>query len=302
VSSAGAAFRAGEFVDPEEANVSSFDLGLFNSDSVYDVVSVWGGRFFMLDEHLERFEASARSWRLEIPHSRAEIKRIVAELVSRAGLENAYVKVQLTRGRPPVPSRDPRRAVPVFVALAIPYVWIWGEQRCREGGALHVSSIERISTRAVDTNVKNYCRADFVQSQFEAFERDCDDAVLLGPDGRLTEGIGWNILLVHGGSVSSPRDNVLGGITRMAVQEICVEKGIPFELAHHGLVALEGADEVFLSSTAGGVLPVLSVDGRDVGDGAPGPVTRRIQAEYWKRREQGWHGTPVAELLRITAP
>jgi branched-chain amino acid aminotransferase len=297
----GAAFRAGEFVNPDEANVSSFDLGLFNSDSVYDVISVWRRRFFMLDEHLERFSHSAATWNLEIPHDRGEVGRILAELVDRAGLEDAYVKVQLTRGRPPPPSRDPRDADPLFIALAIPYVWLWGERRCREGGSLHVSSIERISTRAVASRVKNYCRADFVQSQFEAYEHGCDDAVLLGPDGNLTEGIGWNVLLVHGGAISSPRDNVLPGITRAAVGEICAEMGIPFELRPLGLADLESAEEIFLSSTAGGVLPVLSVDGRDVGNGAAGPLTERIQAEYWQRRKEGWHGTDVSGLLGVRA-
>lgn len=298
---AGAAFRDGELVSLEEANVSCLDLGLFNADAVYDVISVWRGRFFMLDAHLRRFEHSAAAWHLRIPHERSELEMILARLVERAGLDDAYVKVQLTRGLAPAGSRDPRRAEQVLTALAIPYHWLWGERGCREGGTLHVSSIERISNRALDTTVKNFCRADFVQSQFEAWERGCDDAVLLGPDGNLTEGIGWNILLVEDGVVRTPGDNVLGGITRLAVEEICRDRDVPFELATLGRKRLDGADEVFLSSTAGGIIPVLEIDGEQVGSGVAGPLTKTIQNEYWSRREAGWHGVTVAEMLQVTA-
>lgn len=298
---AGAAFRAGEFVSPEEVTVSSSDLGLFNCDAVYDVVSVRQSRFFMLDEHLDRFQHSARAWHLEIPYERDEIKAILARLVERAGLEDAYVKLQLTRGRSPDGSRDPRRSEQVFIAFAIPYHWLWGEWRSRQGGTVHVSSIERISTRAIDTKVKNFCRADFVQAQFEAFERGHDDAVLLGPDGSVTEGIGWNILVVQDGSVRTPQGNVLGGITRLAVREICADEGIPFALEDFDRAALDEVDEIFVSSTAGGVLPVLRIGERTMGEAA-GPVTGRLQEQYWSRRDAGWHGTRVAELLQLAAP
>lgn len=291
-----AAYRDGEMIAFEDASVSCLDLGLFNGDSVYDVISVWRGRFFKLDEHLDRFERSATAWSLPIPRPRGEIEGILAAVVDRAGLEDAYVKVQLTRGRAAGHSRDPREACPELVALATPYRWIWGESRCRDGGALHVSSIERISSRAIDSSVKNYCRADFAQSQLEAFEHGCDDAVLLTPEGLLTEGIGWNIMLVEGDRVRSPARNVLPGVTRSAVQEICEESGVGFELCDLDRGRLDAADEVFASSTAGGVMPVITIDAARVGDGSPGPLTRRIQSEYWGRRDRGWHGTPVSSL------
>lgn len=292
----GVAFRNGETVGVEDASVSCLDLGLFNGDSVYDVISVWGGQFFMLDHHLERFERSAAAWSLPIPRPRDELKSILGSLVERAGFEQAYVKVQLSRGRTSGLARDPRGASPELIALALPYHWIWGEQRCRGGGTLHVSSIERISTRAIDSAVKNYCRADFAQSQLEAYEHGCDDAVLLSWDGFLTEGIGWNLLLVEDGRVYTPGRNVLPGITRLAVREICEDSGIDFEFSDLDRSQLEAADEVLVSSTAGGVIPVLAIDGEPVGDGEPGVLTRRIQSRYWRRRESGWHGTPVAAL------
>jgi branched-chain amino acid aminotransferase len=120
---------------------------------------------------------------------------------------------------------------------------------------------------------------------------------VLNPDGTLCEGIGWNICVVRSGEVATPRDNVLEGVTRSAVREICVDEAIPFEFRPVTVAELAAADEVFLTSTAGGVLPVIQLDGTDVSDGTPGPVTRHLRDSYWSRREHGWHGAEVGEIL-----
>lgn len=295
---AGVVFIDGEFVAPEEARMSIFDYGFTWGDCVYDVTSVWRGWFFKLDEHLTRFERSCAGFRLSNPYSRDEVKAILAECVDRAGLEDAYVKVEVTRGTTPDHSRDLRLARNRFTAYAIPYVWIWGEERCRNGASLHLCRrLERISSRAVDQRFKNYNRADLVQGRLDAYDAGCDDAVMVGPDGALSEGFGWNILLVRGGTVATPSWNVLEGCTREAVAEICRDEGIPFEVRRVEPEELETADEVFATTTAGGVMPVVAIDSRPVGDGSPGPITRLLQEEYWSRRRAGWHGTRVADLL-----
>jgi branched-chain amino acid aminotransferase len=295
---AGVVFIDGEFVAPEEARMSIFDYGFTWGDCVYDVTSVWRGWFFKLDEHLTRFERSCAGFRLSNPYSRDEVKAILAECVDRAGHEDAYVKVEVTRGTTPDHSRDLRLARNRFTAYAIPYVWIWGEERCRNGASLHLCRrLERISSRAVDQRFKNYNRADLVQGRLDAYDAGCDDAVMVGPDGALSEGFGWNILLVRGGTVATPSWNVLEGCTREAVAEICRDEGIPFEVRRVEPEELETADEVFATTTAGGVMPVVAIDSRPVGDGSPGPITRLLQEEYWSRRRAGWHGTRVADLL-----
>lgn len=294
----GIVFIDGEFVPPEEARMSIFDYGFTWSDCVYDVTSVWHGWFFKLDEHLDRFERSCAGFRLTNPYSRGEVKKILAECVERAGLDDAYVKVELTRGTTPDQSRDLRLATNRFTAYAIPFVWIWGEEKCRDGVALHLCRrFERISSRAVDQRLKNYNRADLVQGRLDAYDAGCDDAVLVGPDGSLSEGFGWNILLVKDGAVATPDWNVLEGCTRAAVQEICRDEEIPFETRRVEPEELLEADEVFATTTAGGVMPVLAIDSRLVGDGRAGPVTRLLQQHYWGRRAEGWHGTRVADVL-----
>jgi branched-chain amino acid aminotransferase len=295
---AGVVFIDGEFVPPEEARMSIFDYGFTWSDCVYDVTSVWRGWFFQLEEHLDRFERSAAGFRLRSPYSRDEIKSILAECVTRAGLEDAYVKIELTRGLTPNQSRDLRLAQQRFTAYAIPYVWIWGEETTRNGANLHVCRrFERVSSRAIDQRLKNYNRADLVQGRLDAYDAGCDDAVLVGPDGELTEGFGWNILVVKDGTVATPDWNVLEGRTREAVAEICRDELIPFELRRVEPEELETADEVFATTTAGGVMPVVAIDSRPVGDGQPGPITRLLRDHYWARRSEGWHGTRVADLV-----
>ena len=299
----GSVFIDGEFVSPEDARMSIFDYGFTWSDCVYDVTSVWRGWFFKLDDHLERFERSCAGFRLAHPYSRDEVKEILAECVDRAGLEDAYVKVEVTRGTTPNNSRDLRLARNRFTAYAIPYVWVWGEEKCRDGANVHLCRrFERISSRAVDQRLKNYNRGDLAQGRLDAYEVGCDDAVLVAPDGALSEGFGWNILLVTGGTVATPEWNVLEGCTREAVQEICRDEGVPFELRRVEPDELYSADEVFAATTAGGVMPVVAVDSRPVGDGRPGPVTRLLQEQYWARRVAGWHGTRVADLLAARAP
>jgi branched-chain amino acid aminotransferase len=294
---AGVVFTDDEFVAPEDARMSIFDYGFTWGDCVYDVTSVWRGWFFKLDDHLDRFERSCAGFRLSHPYSRQQVKSILAECVDRAGLEDAYVKLEVTRGTTPNNSRDLRLATNRFTAYAIPYVWIWGEERCRNGANLHLCRrFERISSRAVDQRFKNYNRADLVQGRLDAYDAGCDDAVLVSPDGSLSEGFGWNILLVTHGTVATPDWNVLEGCTREAVQEICVDEQIPFELRRVEPEELEAADEVFATTTAGGIMPVIAVDSRSVGSGRPGPITRLLQQQYWGRRAEGWHGVRVSDL------
>ena len=293
----GIVFIDGEYMRPDEARMSIFDTGFVWGDGVYDVTSTWNGWFFMLDEHLERFGRSCAGFRLQNPWSFEAMRRICAECVDRAGLSNAYVKMQITRGVPPPGVRDPRGLKPSVVVYAVPYVWIWGEDKCRNGVSLHVSSVERVSSRAIDQRFKNYNRADLVQARLEAYDNGCDDAVLAGPDGFLTEGPGFNVFVVTDGTVASPDDNVLEGITRRAVRELCEREGIPFELRRIRPEEMTGAGEVFASTTAGGVMPVTGINGKPIGNGHAGLVTSRIQSAYWSGREAGWHGVRPGDIL-----
>jgi branched-chain amino acid aminotransferase len=298
---AGVAFVDGEFVAPEQAQMSIFDAGFMYSDTVYDVLSGWDGWLFKLDEHLERFANSCKGFRLENPYSPEEVRRIVGECVERSGLRESYVKVELTRGVIPQNGRDLRDASQRFVAYAVPYVWIWGEEKCRAGANVHLSTkYRRIPSQAVDARFKNYNRADLVQARLDGYELGCDDAMLIGTDGSLTEGFGWNVMVVKDGRVSTPESNVLHGVTRETVEELCEIEGVPYDARRLDPEELANADEVFAATTAGGIMPIIALDSVPVADGAAGPHTRRLQELYWAKRSEGWHGTRTEQILAAT--
>lgn len=289
----GAAFVAGAFMPVEEAAVPILDRGFVRSDATYDVAHVWRGRFFRLDDHLERFEASMRGLALELPYSRAQIAAIMTECVRLAGLRDAYVQVTCTRGVPPAGSRDPRTCRNRFYAFAVPFVWIADETQRRDGMRLHVAGIERIPPESVDPRIKNFHWIDLTQGLLEAYRHDADIGVLVDRRGNLTEGTGFNIFVARDGALATPERGVFEGMTRRTVIELCHDEGIPCEKKPVPAAALADADEVFLTSTAGGIMPIREIDGRAVGDGQPGPLTRRLDTLYWSRKAEGWLGTPV---------
>jgi branched-subunit amino acid aminotransferase/4-amino-4-deoxychorismate lyase len=298
--SRGCVFIDGEFVAPEDARISIFDPGFTRGDAVYDTVSVWKGSFFRLDDHVERFFASCRRARLAPPYDAGEVKALLAECVDRGGLEDAYVQAVSTRGSYPDPTvRDPRTCRNSFIGLAIPYVWIISPERQDEGLDLAIAGdVRRTPPEAIDPRMKNFNWLDLQRGLFEALDRSCDTAVLLTPSGLLAEGPGFNLFTVRGGRILTPRANVLEGITRRTVLELAAEVGAPVEEADLRPDDLRGADEAFLSSTAGGVMPVARVDGVPLrADGGPGPLSRRLRELYWSKREAGWYATPVADLL-----
>jgi branched-chain amino acid aminotransferase len=138
---------------------------------------------------------------------------------------------------------------------------------------------------------------DLTRGLLEAYEKGGDSALLCTPDGFLSEGPGFNIWLAKDGKLFTPRGNLLEGVTRRAVFELARDMGV--ETTDKPLTPedLRAADEAFTSTTAGGITPVTQVDGKTLGNGAPGILTTRLMSEYWRRREAGWHGTRVADVL-----
>jgi branched-chain amino acid aminotransferase len=294
----GIAFVDGEYGPASEAKISIFDIGFTRGDAVYDTVSVWKDYFFRLDEHVARFLRSCAGMRLSCPYAPPELKRILAGCVDRAGLPDAYVQMIVTRGTfPSMTRRDPRLCRNTFVAFALPYIWIISPERQEEGINLVIAENRRTPTEAIDPRVKNFNWMDMQRGLFEALDRGGDTAVLCTPAGYLAEGPGFNLWIAHDGVLSTPRSNVLEGMTRRTVFDLAAEMGLRAREADLTPDALRTADEAFLSSTAGGIMPVSQVDGRPVGAGRPGSLTRRLRALYWDKREAGWLGTPVKELL-----
>ncbi len=298
----GMAFVDGDYMKPSEAKISVLDNGFTKSDVVYDVTSTWKGRFFRLDDHVDRFLRSCDGVRLACPYSADEIKRILAECVHRGGVDEAsYVELLLTRGhyRSWIGGvlADLRDTDVTFVAYAIPYVWIMPYELQETGMTFIIAKTPRIPDECVDARFKNFHWGDLNRARFEAIDADAHNAMLCTLEGHLAEGPGFNMFWVKDGTLRTPGRNVLEGITRMAVFDLANEAGIPVESGDYPPEALLDADEAFICSTAGGIMPVVRIDERTLSNGAPGPISSSVRKRYWEKREAGWLGTPVTDLI-----
>ncbi|HEX2545691.1 MAG TPA: aminotransferase class IV [Ramlibacter sp.] len=283
----GAAWQRGSYVPIAQASVPLTDWGFLRSDATYDVVTVWEGAFFRLDAHLDRFERSCRRFRLDPGKTREEITAILTQCVRLAGLRSAYVEMLCTRGQPPWGSRDPRQAVNQFHAFAVPYVWIANEEQRRRGLHVLVSDVQRIPAASVDPTAKNYHWNDMTMGLLGALDAGADTVVLTDAQGNVVEGPGFNVFAVRDGTLVTPAEGVLEGVTRRTVLEMAEALGIPVQVRALPAAEWRSADEAFLSTSGGGVLPVTRVDGKPVGTGEPGALTRRLADTYW-----AWHGEP----------
>ena len=284
--SAGAAWMEGKVVPISEAKISVFDWGLTRSDITYDVVHVWEGAFFRLDDYLDRFMASQAKLRLDVGMGRMEIRAALVDLVTTSKLESAYVSMVASRGTPIVPgTRDPRACKNYFYAWAVPFIWVIPEEIAKRGAHISVAEdARRIPVNSVDPTVKNYHWGDMTAALFQALDDGYDTTVLLDHEGFVTEGPGFNIFVVIDGVVVTPRSGMLEGISRKTVMEICTELDVPCKAWDIPLNAFLEADEVFTATTAGGPVPVTRVDGRILGNDAAGPITATILEAYW-----AWH-------------
>lgn len=289
----GIAFIDGVYMPLAKASIPLTDRGFVRSDATYDVAHVWKGRFFRLDDHIERFQQSMKGLRMSLPYSSQEIADILIECVRRSGLRDAYVQMTCTRGVPPRGTRDPRLCQNRFYAFAQPFVWIANEEQRRDGLKMVISSVQRIQPEAVDPRIKNFHWLDLTGGIFEAYDRDAVVAVLIDREGNITEGAGFNVFAVRDGVLATPDRGVFEGMTRRTVIELAREAGIACEIRPVSADELRGADEIFITSTAGGIMPVTELDGRIYGNGRPGSITNRIHDLYWGRKEDGWLCTTV---------
>lgn len=290
----GCAYVDDAYVPISEAKISVLDWGFNKSDVTYDVVHVRDGGFFRLDDHLDRFFASMASLRMKVPHDKAEMAEILTECVRRSGLRNSYVAMVTTRGVPqPGAPRKPSVIPNRFIAYAIPWVDVISEEIQERGAHLIIAKTPRIPAASVDPTVKNYHWGDMIRALFEAEDAGADTAVLLDLDGYVTEGPGFNVFAVIDGTVVSPDRGALEGVTRQSVLDLCDKLGIPSEVRPMTADELLEADEVFTSTTAGGVMPASRIDGRIKGNDRPGPISMRLKETYWQQHGEGWHMTPI---------
>ena len=289
----GAAWIDGRYRPVEDAKLSVLDLGVTRSDSTYDVVHVWDGRFYRLGAHLDRFAAGLARLRLDPGRDRAEIETLLHGCVRHAGLQAAYVSMTCTRGRMPPGSRDLRTARNMFYCYAVPFIWISRPEQQQTGARLWISDVTRIPPQSFDPTVKNYHWLDLDLALLEAYDHDADLVVLRDLSGAVSEGPGYNVFAHSSGRWLTPGRGTLAGITRRSMIELAREAGQQVDEGVLTAADLLAADEVLVTSTAGGIMPVTVVDGVPVGAGTPGPLTRKLRDLYWASHQDPRYSTPV---------
>ncbi|TKT80169.1 aminotransferase class IV [Aquamicrobium sp. LC103] len=289
----GVAYLDGQFLPMSEAKISVLDWGFLHSDATYDTVHVWDGRFFRLDLHIDRFFGGLERLRMTLPFGRERLEEILHDCVALSGHRSAYVEMLCTRGASPTFSRDPRDAVNRFMAFAVPFGSVADAEQLERGLHVAISGRVRIPPSSIDPAIKNYHWLDLVRGLYDAYDRGAETALLVDADGNVAEGPGFNVFAVQKGRLTTPASGVLPGITRRSVFDLCAEEDIEAVAADLPVAALRSADEVFITSTAGGIMPVTAVDGAPVADGEVGPVTRRLKDLYWtKHKDPAW-SSPV---------
>ena len=289
----GIALVEGAFCPVSEARIPLLDWGFLRSDACQDTVSVWDGAFFRLEDHLERFERSFSRLRMICPYDRDSLRQLAIEAVRLTGFREAYLQLIMTRGRPPIGSRDLRLANNSFFLFCVPYISIATPEQREQGLHLIVSDIQRIPSTSVDPTIKTYHWLDFEMGLFEAYDRGGDTVILTDGKGDVTEGPGFNLFAVKEGKLLTPEAGCLNGMTRDTVFELAAETNLECTLASLSARDLCTMDELFISSTAGGLMPVTKVDGQSLGTSSIGPVTSRLRDLYWAKRRAGWHATLV---------
>lgn len=296
------AFIDDEFVPISEAKISITEPTFTKSDVVYDTLAVWNKYIFRLDDHLKRFTNSYQEMQITPPYTPEEIRKIVAEGVHRSGLQNCCVTLMATRGPfIDLTDRDIRKCKNGLMAVYVPYYWVLGDHRKSSGVNMILTDNKRVPASAIDARVKNFNWMDLTRGLLEAYQKGGDSAILCTPDGMLSEGPGFNVWLSKNGKLYTPKGNLLEGITRQTVFELASEIGIETMEKPLSPDDLKNADEAFASTTAGGITPITQINGKTLGNGAPGILTSKLIDEYWDRLDAGWLGTRAEDVIEVTA-
>jgi len=283
----------GKYLPESEAKISVFDHIVLYGDGVYDTCCAWGGKVFKLDRHIERFYESARAVAIAMPLKKAELKDVILTTVRRNELRDAYIKMIVTRGVGEKPLLSPYNCIPSLIIFAKPYMKLAGGNSMGGGISVKSSSLRKIPPECWDPRIKAINYLNHVLMRFEANEAGADDALELGTDGYVAEAPGYNVFVVKKGILFTPKENILLGITRETIFELASEMSL--EVIENRLTIFDfyTADEVFFCSTAGGIFPVVKVDGRIVSDGTPGPITKSINKAYIDLLESGEKSTEI---------
>jgi branched-chain amino acid aminotransferase len=271
----------GKFVDRQAATVSVFDHGLLYGDGVFEGIRSYNGLIFKLHEHLDRLFESAHTIMLKIPLSKPELADAVRQSLRVNKLANAYIRLVVTRGEGDL-GLDPRKCTRPTVFVIADRIELYPKKLYEQGLELITVATQRNVPEALNPQIKSLNYLNNILAKIEAINAGYEEAIMLSPSGYVTECTGENIFAVAGKQLLTPPPHigVLRGITRRTVMELGAKQRLAVReelLTRHDLF---NADEVFLTGTAAEIVPVVKIDGRVIGKGSPGPVTKKLQQAF----------------------
>lgn len=270
-----------EIVPRDSAKVSVFDSVVQGGDAVWEGLRVYGGRVFKLDEHLDRLSDSAKALAFVNVPTRREIKKaIFTTLISNGMFENAHIRLTLTRGKKVTSGMSP--AFNLYgCTLIVLAEWKPPVYDNTSGVTLVTATTRRNSPNNLDSKIHHNNLLNNILAKVEGNLAKADDAIMLDKDGYVSETNATNIFLVKKGNVLTPHaDYCLPGITRATVMELVVKENLVLQERRISLSEFHTADEVWTTGTMGELTPVVMIDGRVVGNGKVGPITRQVQNAY----------------------
>ena len=271
----------GKLFDKNDAKISVYDHGLLYGDGVFEGIRVYSGKVFRLREHIDRLYESARSIHLEIPMTREQMTEALLSTVKANNKKDGYIRLVATRGAGSL-GLDPRKTTDPQVIIITDHISLYPEELYEHGLKIITAGTTRNHPNAVNPRIKSLNYLNNILGKIEATQAGCLEALMLNPQGEVAECTGDNIFVVQRGQIHTPPIDagILEGITRGAVIELAHAAGYAvIERTMHRLDVYK-AEECFLTGTAAELIPVVECDGRVIGTGRPGPITRELRQRF----------------------
>lgn len=284
----------GEYYPKSQAKISVYDHGLLYGDGVFEGIRVYKGVVFKLKEHVERLYDSAHSIMLQMPLTKEQMINAVLETLRKNKLRDGYIRLIVTRGIGDL-GLDPRKCPKASTIIIADTIKVYAGEAKEKGITTIISWVRRDPVDATTHEIKSLNYLNSVMAKIEANISGVDEAICLDKNGCVCEGVGENVFIVKKGKIFTPPSSVgaLPGITAVTVVELAQKLGYEVTETNVTPNQLFNADEVFFTGTAVEVAPIREVNKRQIGNGAPGPVTKKIMEEFQKTVLDPRQGVPI---------
>jgi branched-chain amino acid aminotransferase len=284
----------GEYYPKSQAKISVYDHGLLYGDGVFEGIRAYNGVVFKLKEHIDRLYRSAHAIMLQIPATKEEMINTVLETLRKNNLKDAYIRLVVTRGVGDL-GLDPRKCSKPTIIIITDTISLHKSEAKEKGITAMLTWVKRDPVDATSHEIKSLNYLNSILAKIEANISGVDEAICLDKNGFVCEGVAENIFIVKNGRIYTPPSytGALPGITADAVKELA--KSLGYEVIEKNITPYElfTADEVFFTGTAAEIIPVREINKRQIGNGKPGPITKRLMEEFSRLVQDPRHGTPI---------